>query len=69
MDIDIDKKKYIKKYINILEISSKYELCKKLTFYNLNFESSNNGVYLLFSDLNDTIINIIYDYIKNKIDS
>ena len=61
------KKKFINKYINILEIKDKYELIKLLSFYNIKFNQISNGVYIEYAKLNNSVIDIIYDFINTHI--
>ena len=58
------KKKFINKYINILETKHKYELVKLLSFYNIKFNQISNGVYIEYSKINYSIIDIIYNFIS-----
>ena len=60
----IDKLKFIDKYINLLDIDKKEYICKILITYNIMIYQSNNGIYCNNKDLNNDIINKIYDYIK-----
>lgn len=62
-----NKKKYINKYINILEVNHKYELVKLLLFYNIKFNQTSNGVYIEYLKLNEAIIDIIYNFINTHV--
>ena len=61
------KKKYINKYINILEINHKYDLVKLLLFQNIKFAQTCNGVYTEYNKLSNEIIDIIYNFINTHI--
>jgi hypothetical protein len=61
------KKKFINKYINILETKDKYELIKLLSFYNIKFNQISNGVYIEYTKLNNSVIDIIYNFINTHI--
>lgn len=63
----ITKKKYINKYINILEIKQKYNLVKLLLFQNVKFIQTSNGVYVEYNKLSNEIIDIIYNFIITHI--
>jgi hypothetical protein len=64
--VDI-KKKFINKYVNILDIKHKYELVKLLSFYNIKFNQISNGVYIEYTKINDVVIDIIYNFINTHI--
>lgn len=59
------KLRYILKNINVLDINKKKHICKILLTYNVNVKQHNNGVYCEISELNNDIINFIYDNISN----
>lgn len=61
------KKKYIDKYINILDIKNKYDLVKLLLFQNVKFIQTSNGIYVEYNKLSDDIIDIIYNFIVTHI--
>ena len=61
------KKKYIDKYINILDIKNKYDLVKLLLFQNVKFIQTSNGIYVEYNLLADDIIDIIYNFIVTHI--
>ena len=61
------KKKFINKYINILDIKHKYELVKLLSFYNIKFNQISNGVYIEYSKINYSIIDIIFNFVNTHI--
>jgi hypothetical protein len=63
----LSKKKYINKYINILEIKNKYNLVKLLLFQNIKFIQTSNGVYVEYTKLSDEIIDMIYNFIITHI--
>jgi hypothetical protein len=61
------KKKYIDKYINILDIKNKYDLVKLLLFQNVKFIQTSNGIYVEYNLLADDIIDIVYNFIVTHI--
>lgn len=63
----LSKKKYIDKYINILEIKQRYDLVKLLLYQNVKFMQTSNGVYVEYNKLSYEIIDIIYNYIVTHI--
>jgi len=62
-DININKIKYISKYINIIDKENKIHICKLLLTYNVVLYQNNNGVYCKFNDINEILIDIIYKYL------
>ena len=67
MDNIASKKKYIDKYINILDIKNKYDLVKLLLFQNIKFMQTSNGIYVEYNKLSDEIIDIVYNFISTHI--
>ena len=67
MDNIVSKKKYIDKYINILDIKNKYDLVKLLLFQNVKFMQTSNGIYVEYIKLSDEIIDIVYNFIVTHI--
>ena len=63
----VSKKKYIYKYINILDIKNKYDLVKLLLFQNVKFMQTSNGIYVEYIKLSDEIIDIVYNFIVTHI--
>ena len=61
------KKKYINKYINLLEIKHKYDLVKLLLFQNINFVQTSNGIYVDYTKLSNEIMEIMYNFIVTHI--
>lgn len=55
---------FISKNINIIDKEKKEYICKILLAYGINLYQNNNGVYCNYSDLNEVIIDIIYDYLN-----
>jgi hypothetical protein len=54
---------FIAKNINMVDKEKREHICKILLTYNINLVQSNNGVFCYYCDLNDDIINIIYNYL------
>jgi len=59
--------KYIVNNINKLSIEEKNNICKMLLIYNIELKQCNNGVYIFTKDLDDSIINLIYNSVKSKL--
>jgi hypothetical protein len=66
----MDQKKisYVSKNINIIDKEKKEHICKILLTYNINLTQNNNGVYCYYSDLNQDILDIIYNYIMKALE-
>ena len=64
MDRDI---KYMVNNIDKLSIQEKNNICKILLIYNIKINQCNNGVYIFTKDLDDSIINLIYNSVKSKL--
>ena len=63
----IDKKNYIKKYINLLDLNKKEKVCKILYVHGAKLKKNYNGVYIEYNNLSDDIINSVYEYIMNSV--
>ena len=59
--------KYIVNNIDKLTIQEKNNICKILLIYNIKINQCNNGVYIFTKDLDDSIINLIYNSVKSKL--
>ena len=59
--------KYIVNNIDKLSIQEKNNICKILLIYNIKINQCNNGVYIFTKDLDDSIINLIYNSVKSKL--
>ena len=59
--------KYIVNNIDKLSLEEKNNICKILLIYNIKINQCNNGVYIFTKDLDDSIINFIYNSVKSKL--
>lgn len=66
----MDQKKitFISKNINIIDTNKKEYICRLLLYYNVHLTQTNNGVYCYYSDLNENIINSIYNYMSRELE-
>ena len=58
------RKEFIVRKVNILDMDYKSQLCKVLLTMGIDVKQTNNGVYCYFDDMEDRLLNLIYDFIK-----
>ena len=58
------RKEFIVRKINILNMEYKNRLCKLLLTMGIDVKQTNNGVYCFFDDIEERLINFIYDFVK-----
>ena len=58
------RKEFIVRKINILNMEYKSQLCKVLLTMGVDVTQTNNGVYCFFDDMEERLINFIYDFVK-----
>ena len=61
------KYKYIVNNINQLSYDHKYTIVKMLLFRNIDVKQSNNGAYCMLDNIDDDMLDIIYNFIKLKL--
>lgn len=67
---NVDKKAYIQKYINLLDINKKEKICQILMIHGVKLKKNVGGVYVPpdeYVNLKGEILNSIYEYVKNSI--
>ena len=67
--MDNVKIQYISKNINIIDKDEKEHICKILLTYGITLHQSNNGVYCSYSDLNEELVNMTYDYLSKTLNA
>ena len=58
------RKEFIVHKINILDMNLKSQLCKNLLTMGIDVKQTNNGVYCYFDDMEERLVNFIYDFVK-----
>ena len=58
------RKEFIVRKVNILDMDYKSQLCKVLLTMGIDVRQTSNGVYCLFDDMEERLLNFIYDFIK-----
>ena len=58
------RKEFIVRKINILNMEYKSQLCKVLLTMGVDVKQTNNGVYCFFDDMEERVINFIYNFVK-----
>ena len=58
------RKEFIVRKINILNMEYKNQLCKFLLTMGVDVKQTNNGVYCFFDDMEERLVNFIYDFVK-----
>ena len=64
----MSKTKYIMKNINILKFDDKQTIAKILIFRDYKILQSNNGVYINIQDIDEKTTDLIYDFMKHKLE-
>ena len=63
------KAQYISKQINNISIDDRYTVANILLFRDCKLLQSNNGVYINLKDIDEEIIDFIYNFLKTKLRS
>ena len=58
------RKEFIVRKVNILDMHYKSQLCKVLLTMGIDVKQTNNGAYCFFDDMEERLLNFIYDFIK-----
>ena len=58
-----DRIELIVKKINMLDMCKREQIVKMLLAYEIVPKQTNNGVYCMINQMNDDVIEVIYDYI------
>ena len=58
------RKEFIVRKVNILDMDYKSQLCKVLLTMGIDVKQTNNGVSCFFDDMEERLLNFIYDFIK-----
>ena len=58
------RKEFIVRKINILNMEYKNQLCKFLLTMGVDVKQTNNGAYCFFDDMEERLVNFIYDFVK-----
>ena len=59
--------RYIIDNINKLSLEEKSNICKILLIYDINVKQCNNGVCIFTKDLDNSIIRLVYNSVKSKL--
>ena len=63
----MDKRNYIQKYINLLDLNKKEKICQILMIHGVKLKKTSGGVYIEYNNLGDSVIDSVYEYVKNSI--
>ena len=58
------RREFIVRKVNILDMDLKNQLCKVLLTMDIDVKQTNNGVYCCFDDMEERLLNFIYDFVK-----
>ena len=59
----IEKRRQILKGIQTLDLDKKEHICKILLTYEVNVKQTNNGAYCQFDEINNELLDVIYQYV------
>jgi hypothetical protein len=63
-----EKKRYITRHINMIDMNKKAHVCSILLIHGIDVKQNNNGAYCFFDELDDALLDVVYQYLKSALE-